>query len=122
MKPNCEKIDSSSSSRQLFAVLSELLGTSSTTPLPSDIPHSDLPDQFCDFFSNKIDCIHDNLDTHSCEPPTFASFDGPQLSQFELVTSKLIRELILKSPTKSCMLDPIPTSLTKNSALMTLFR
>ena len=31
----------------------------------------------------------------------------------EPVTDELIRELILKSPTKSCMLDHIPTSLTK---------
>ena len=29
------------------------------------------------------------------------------------MTDELIRELTLKSPTKSCMLDPIPTSLTK---------
>ena len=29
------------------------------------------------------------------------------------MTDELIRELILKPPTKSCMLDPIPTSLTK---------
>ena len=43
----CEKIHSSSSSRQLFAVSSELLGKSSTAPLPSDIPRSDLPDRFC---------------------------------------------------------------------------
>ena len=47
------------------------------------------------------------------EPLTFAIFDGPQLSQFEPVTDELIRELIIKSPTKSCMLDPIPTSITK---------
>ena len=45
----CEKIDSSSSCRQLFAVSSELLDKSSTAPLPSDIPRSDLPDRFCDF-------------------------------------------------------------------------
>ena len=29
------------------------------------------------------------------------------------MTEKVIRELIIKSTTKSCMLDPIPTSLTK---------
>ena len=29
------------------------------------------------------------------------------------MTEELIRELTLKSPTKSCMLDPIPTSTTK---------
>ena len=109
----CEMIDSSSSCRQLFAVSSELLGKSSTAPLPSEIPRSDLPDRFCDFFSDKIDRARDDLDSRSCEPPTFAIFDGPQLSQFEPVTDELIRELILKSPTKSCMLDPIPTSFTK---------
>ena len=68
---------------------------------------------FCDFFSDKTDRIRDDLVSRSCEPPTFAIFDGPQLSQFEPVTDELIRELILKSPTKSYMLDPIPTSLTK---------
>ena len=84
----CEKIDFSSSCRQLFAVSSELLGKSSTAPLPSDIPLSDLPDRFCDFFSDKIDRIRDDLDSRSCEPPTFAIFDGSQLSQFEPVTDE----------------------------------
>ena len=78
-----------------------------------DIPHSDLPDRFSNFFSDKIDRIRDDLDSRSREPPTFAIFDCPHLSQFEPVTDELIRELILKSPTKSCMLDPIPTSFTK---------
>ena len=50
----CEKVDSSSSCSQLFAVSSELSGKSSTAPLPSDIPRSDLPDRFCEFFSDKI--------------------------------------------------------------------
>ena len=98
----CEKIDSSSSCRQLFAVSSELLGKSSTAPLPSDIPRSDLPDQSSDFFSDKTDLIRDDQDSRSREPPTFAIFDSPLLSQFEPVTEKPIRELILRSPTKSC--------------------
>ena len=69
------------------------LGKSSrTAPLPSDIPRSDLPDRFCDFFSDKIDRICDDLDSRSCEPPAVAIFDGPQLSQFEPVTDELIRE------------------------------
>ena len=109
----CKKIDSSSSCRQLFAVSSELLGKSSTAPLPSDIPRSDLPDQFSDFFSDKIDLFRDDLDSRSREPPTFAIFDRPLLSKFEPETEKPTRELILKSPTKSCMPDPIPTSITK---------
>ena len=96
----CEKIDSSSSCRQLFAVSSELSGKTSTAPLPSDIPGSDLPDRFCDFFSHKIDRIRDDLDSRSCEPPTFAVFDGPLLSQFEPVTDELIRELSVRLQAK----------------------
>ena len=96
----------------LFNASSELLGKSSTAPLPSDIPHSELPDQFCDFFSSKRDHICDNLASYSCEPLTFSVFDGQLLSQFEPVT-KTLRVVILMSLTKSCMLDPIPISITK---------
>ena len=91
----------------------ELLGRSRTTPLPSDIPRCDLPDRFCDYFCDEIKRIREDLDSRSCDPPTFTVFEGPFLPQFEPVTEKVIRELIIKSPTKSCMLDPIPTSLTK---------
>ena len=45
----CEKIDSSSSCRQLFAVSSKLLGKSSTAPLPSDIPRPICPIGFVTF-------------------------------------------------------------------------
>ena len=45
----CEKIDSSSSCRQLFAVSSELMGKSSTAPLPSDIPVPTYPIGFLTF-------------------------------------------------------------------------
>ena len=105
----CEKIDSSSSCRQLFAVSSELLGKSSTAPRPSDTPRTDLPDRFSDFFSGKIDLFRDDLDSRSREPPTFTIFDSPVLSQFEPVTEKPIHELILRSPTKRCCHDLCPT-------------
>ena len=50
----CEKIDSISSSRQLFAVSSELLGKSSTAPLPSDIPVSTCPIGFLTFSPTRL--------------------------------------------------------------------
>ena len=108
-----EKIGSISSCRQLFAMSDELSGRSRTTPLPSDTPRSDLPDRFFDFFCDEIKRTREDLDSRSCDPPSFAVFKEPLLPQFEPVTQKVIRELIIKSPTKSCMLDPIPTSLTK---------
>ena len=68
----CDRIDSICSSRQLFSVSNGLLGKSRSAPLPSDVPRSELPQRFCDFFSNKISNLRDNLDSRSCEPPTFA--------------------------------------------------
>nr|KAG5695585.1 hypothetical protein BaRGS_034007 [Batillaria attramentaria] len=41
-----DKINSTSSSKQLFAAFSELQGKSRTTPLPTSIPRRDLPQKF----------------------------------------------------------------------------
>ena len=99
--------------KQLFSVSNELLGKSRATPFPIDVPPSDLPQHFCDFFAHKVNRIRVGLDSQSCDPPTFFVYEGLTLSQFEPVSEKEIHELIVQSPTKSCILDPIPTSLTK---------
>ena len=57
--------------------------------------------------------IHEDLDSCTNDPPSFFKFDGPQLSMSEPVTEELICRLIFQSPTKSCILDTIPTTLTK---------
>ena len=89
---------------QLFSVSNELFGKFRTTHLPSDVPRSELPQRFCNFFSSKISNLRDDLDSRSC--------DGPLLFHFDRVTEKIC-ELIVGSSTKSGMLDPIPTSLIK---------
>ena len=106
-------IENCSNTKQLFSVSSGLLGKSKTTPLPSDIPRSALQDRFCMFFSQKIQNIRQDLDAHPSEPATFSPYDGPKLCLFQPVTEEEIRKLIVESPTKTCMLDPILTSLTK---------
>ena len=40
-------------------------------------------------------------------------FVVPKLSQFTPVSIEEIQKIDLRSPSKSCMLDPIPTSLLK---------
>ena len=107
------RIDNCSNTKQLFSVSSGLLGKSKTTPLPSDIPRSALPGIFCMFFSRKIHNIRQDLDSQPSEPAAFSAYIGPKLCLFQPVTEEEIRKLIVESPTKTCMLDPIPTSLTK---------
>ena len=107
------RIENCSDTKQLFPVSSGLIGKSKTAPLRSDIPRSALPDRFCVLFSQKIQNIRRDVDAHPSEPAAFPLYDGPNLCLFEPVTEEEIRKLIVKSPTKSCMLDAIPTSLTK---------
>ena len=61
----------------------------------------------------KIKQIREDHDSRPHDPPSFFKFDGPQLSMYELVTEELICRLFSQSPTKSCTLDPILTTLTK---------
>ena len=108
-----EQIDSASAAKQIFSVSDKLLGKSRSSPLPVNVPVSELPQKFCDFFSNKIRGIRYNLDQRPSLPPTFNVYKGPVLAEFESVTETGIYNLITALPPKSCILDPIPTNLTK---------
>ena len=101
------------SSKQLYNVTNQLLGRTKKSSLPNNIPTNDLPDTFCQFFNNKIEQIRNDIDTQSADPPVFEPFTGSKFCDFEPVTEASMLELILKTASKSCKLDPIPTSLTK---------
>ena len=77
---------------------------------PSPTTTVDLPDTFGDFFSAKIQRLRDELDATSRQPD-FSVLCGPTLETFSLVTEQQVKNIILKAPKKSCMLDPVPTYL-----------
>ena len=72
-----------------------------------------MADHFAIFFSNKIMKIRESFSSsESCNtvrPP----FDPPNLTVFSQVTQNEIVKIISKSPTKACLLDPLPTFLIK---------
>ena len=108
------KIDSAaSSSKLLFSMTNELLGKKKLTVLPSDSPRDQLPQRFCDFFADKIKQIRTDIDSCPCEQPSFSTYEGRPFCTFKPVSEKEVLRVIMQSPTKSSMLDPIPTSLTK---------
>ena len=51
--------------------------------------------------SIKTSNLHGNLDSRSCQTPTFALYAGPMLSHFDPVTEREICELTVRSPTKA---------------------
>ena len=51
------------SSKHLYNVTNQLLGRTKKTSLPNNIPSSDLPDTFCQFFNNKVEQIRKDIDS-----------------------------------------------------------
>ena len=82
-------------------------------PIHPTFSKQDLPDQFCEFFSDKIEQIRTELDLQSCEPPSFSVYDWHVLSQFQPVSEEDILDILSKSSIKSCCLDPKPTTFMK---------
>ena len=103
-----------SATKLFFAASDELQGKAKTTPLPSNIPHSELLQRLCDLFVRRITEIREHLHSCSHDPPSYSKFDGPYLSFFIPVTEELIFKLISESPSKSYTLDPISTCPTKH--------
>ena len=100
------------SSKQLYNVTNQLFGRTKKSSLPNNIPTSDLPDTFYQYFNNKVEQIRNDIDTQSADPPVFEPFTGSKFRDFEPVTEASMLKLILKTASKSCNFDPISTPLT----------
>ena len=72
------------------------------------------PNDFQDFFKNKIDSVR-LMTCRSDKPETnFCDFDESRIfSCFAPCTAEEIREIVKESPNKSCALDIIPTGVFK---------
>ena len=106
------KILACSTSKQLHNITNTLLGKSESSPLPSTVHHSHLPQAFADFFANKIATIRHSLDIDStssltCNDPQFL---GQPLAAFHPVSEATVKDIIRQSSIKTCELDPLPAS------------
>ncbi|KAK7092915.1 hypothetical protein V1264_008591 [Littorina saxatilis] len=105
-----QKIENSTSSKELFLITGQLLGKTQNKKLPNSVPLDDLPDKFGDFFAEKIEKIRVELDAAPGHPE-HAPFHGAHLTDFSPVTKEQVKKIIEKAPPKSCILDPIPSEL-----------
>ena len=98
--------------RGLFECVNELFRKIKITALPANIPPDELPNSFSRYFIEKIEKIQKNFTPliHKTEehPPSLKT-----LETLQAATLDEVRKLILKSPNKSCSLDPLPTFLLK---------
>jgi len=113
------KKDNSSDQKKLFRVTKTLLNMRSETELPIHNDKKSLANDMGAYFVKKISDIRTELDhihpIRQDQPP----MPGPpevhaNFHQFEILSTEAVKKIILKSPTKSCALDPVPTSVLKD--------
>ena len=105
-------------SKQLFQKVEKLSKPKSSKVLPSEISEVSLADRFSTFFAEKIEHIKDNLKNsqHSETINTCENSSTTTFSSLATLSEDSVREIIMKSPSTSCNLDPIPTWLLKKCA------
>ena len=99
-------------SKKLWQVLRSALHSDREIVLPSYQSKECLANRFVTYFSDKITKIRDlfsSTDSFSLPAPS----DIPSFDSFKEVSDEEIQKAIMKSPTKSCLLDPWPTFLVK---------
>ena len=106
--------------KKLFNIVNTLLQRKSAMPLPTHMDPTALAEDFSDFFMSKISKIRDSIrnDSSASSPPPLLPPPVPPatLNTFELATVDEVQDILLKSPSKHCDLDSLPTWLLKEHA------
>ncbi len=107
--------DSGNDARTVFKVAKTLTGHNTEPILPKHSNLATLTKEFSDYFESKVTTIKANIivDT-SHPPPPELIYTGLKLEHLRPFTPDEIKRIILSSPSKSCDLDPIPTTLVKD--------
>ena len=100
--------------KELFKSVKSLLHAEKEVTYPEHHSKQELAEKFSDYFINKIQKIRDNFPS-SGDHTTYESCDKPipTFRTFALLSQEEVYKFIMKSPTKSSNLDPIPTDLLK---------
>ena len=95
------------------------MGEAKEVFLPANSNAKELSQNFSDFFTDKIDSIRSSIIASNQSFPAYgfdeleASFSGDRLEEFVPATTEEVKHIVLRSPNKSCEIDPIPTWLLK---------
>ena len=102
--------------KTLWNSFKKILHRSSVAVLPDYTNKTDLANTFCKFFYDKILKIRSTLQSTAPSLVTRPNPTKNTLSSFTPVSEEELLKILKSSPSKSCDLDPIPTSLVKECA------
>ena len=104
-----------SDSKELFQLVNHLIGYKPEIPLPTRNSDKELADEIASYFLNKIVIIREELDDQPLYLPSKNEYNS-----FKEVSKDQVLRLVMRIKSKSCQLDPIPTTLLKNILLSIL--
>ena len=100
--------------KQLFKLTNRLLHRCPVSPLPESHSDDKLSNEFCCFFTEKIQKIRNGFQHNTTDLLHGEVVCATHhLTSFQLVTDDDVSNILMKSSPKSCELDPIPSSLFK---------
>ena len=118
--------ENSSNSKLLFKIANKLLQKNTDRQYPKEHDDKSLANSFADYFSTKIEKIHDEivLAKNLLVAPIIIE-KGPTsvFDTFRQVTDSDVRKLLSNSKMKSCLIDPAPTLVLKecNESLLPIY-
>ena len=104
-----------SSTKELFRIVTSLSAHVERIKLPSHRSTNALANGFADYFVEKVCTLRSELDSTSLPGLQLHSQQqcASSFSTFNEVSADTVHKMIMNSPSKSCPLDPIPTTLLK---------
>ena len=105
--------------KEVFSIANALLARNNISPLPECSSLMELANDFSIFFADKITTIRDNIinTQFSGIKPTpvepVSELVTLVMNSFQSVLERDVKKRICKLPSKSCKLDPMPTTLLK---------
>ncbi|KAK6191023.1 hypothetical protein SNE40_002773 [Patella caerulea] len=97
-------------------IVNSILKPHNQQMLPDHSQDVDLAEEFSRYFTDKIDNIRTELETDNNSETTCLSVISPPsqvLSEFSPTSNKEIKQLVAKSSSSTCELDPLPSPLLK---------
>ena len=107
--------DAGTCQKSLFKIANEMLDKNKERVLP---PHTDakkLANEFNKFYIDKVVKIRDSIPETIGENSYSRPFQGEKMMNFRLVTEDEVLKIINEKGIKTCMEDPIPAKLLKQS-------
>ena len=100
--------------KRLFSIFDKLLHRNCDLKLPGSVDEEFLANEFPDYFTEKVITIREELQNKrgtTIHAQVELRYSGSEFNHFESVSCDELSDLVPSSTLKSCMLDPIPSSL-----------